>query len=94
MALDEHDHRLFVACRKPSKLLVFDTETGKCVAQLACCGDADDVFYDAELKRIFVSGGAACISVIEQTDPDHYRLLDDVPTAAGARTSFYDGASG
>src|SRR5205085_2248764 len=26
MALDEKDHRLFVGCRKPAKLLVLDTE--------------------------------------------------------------------
>jgi DNA-binding beta-propeller fold protein YncE len=94
MALDEQDHRLFVACRKPATLLVFDTETGKEVARLACCGDADDIFYDPQLKRIYVSGGAGAVSVIEHADPDHYRLLDDLATAPGARTSFYDAAHG
>jgi hypothetical protein len=29
MALDEANHRLFVGCRRPAKVLVFDTATGK-----------------------------------------------------------------
>src|SRR5438270_138810 len=33
MAIDEDHHRLFVGCRKPAKFLVYDTETGKPVAQ-------------------------------------------------------------
>jgi hypothetical protein len=29
MALDEANHRLFIGCRRPAKVLVFDTATGK-----------------------------------------------------------------
>jgi len=29
MALDEAHHRLFIGCRIPARLLVFDTESGK-----------------------------------------------------------------
>jgi YVTN family beta-propeller protein len=89
MALDEADHRLFVGCRKPAKLLVLDTETGKTVAALDCVGDTDDVFYDAAAKRIYVSGGAGAITVIEQSDPDHYRESASLATASGARTSLF-----
>ena len=35
MSLDEAHHRLFVGCRFPAKLVVFDTESGKIVASLA-----------------------------------------------------------
>jgi len=38
MALDEAHHRLFVGCRKPAKVLAFDTETGKVVAQTGLRG--------------------------------------------------------
>jgi hypothetical protein len=43
MALDEADHRLFIGCRNPAKLLVLDTETGKTVATLDIVGDTDDL---------------------------------------------------
>src|SRR5207253_8404808 len=42
MALDEANRRLFIGSRKPAKLLVLDTQTGKTVASIDCCGDTDD----------------------------------------------------
>ncbi len=89
MALDEARHRLFVVTRRPAELLVFDTGSGKLVAHLAAVGDSDDVWYDAALERIYASGGEGFISVFEQTDADHYRALAKIPTAPGARTSFF-----
>ena len=89
MALDDGNHRLFVGTRSPAKLLVFDTETDTQVTSLDSSGDADDIFYDANNKRIYVSGGEGAISVFEQTDPDTYSLLDKVDTAEGARTSLF-----
>jgi DNA-binding beta-propeller fold protein YncE len=89
MALDEANHRLFVGCRNPAKLLVLDTTTGKVVQSLDCTGDTDDLFYDAAHERVYISGGAGSISVVQQDDADHYRLVGTVPTAEGARTSFF-----
>jgi DNA-binding beta-propeller fold protein YncE len=89
MALDEPNHRLFVGCRKPAKLIVLDTADGRPVASLDIVGDTDDLYYDATLKRIYVSGGAGAVSVIEQKDPDHYEPLATIPTASGARTSLW-----
>jgi len=89
MALDDANHRLLVACRKPPQLLVLDVDTGKVVASAPCSGDADDVFYDARRKQVYLSGGAGSISVFEQLDADHYRPLATIPTATGARTSLF-----
>jgi len=89
MTLDEADHRLFVGTRSPPKLLVLDTDAGKTVASLDCPGDADDIFYDAKTKRVYVSGGAGSIGVFEQKDADHYEPLGEVSTAEGARTSLF-----
>lgn len=89
MALDEAHHRLFVGTRKPAKLLVLDTQTGKTVANLASVGDADDIFHVAETRRIYVSGGEGFIYVFEQQDANRYSLLDKIVTEKGARTSLY-----
>jgi YVTN family beta-propeller protein len=94
MALDDGNHRLFVGTRSPAKLPIFDTETGKMITSLDSSRDADDIFYDATNKRIYVSGGEGAISVFEQTDPDNYSLLDKVDTAEGARTSLFVPESG
>jgi DNA-binding beta-propeller fold protein YncE len=89
MALDETNHRLFVGFRIPSKLNVYNTETGKLVASLDSVGDADDIFYDALHKLIFVVGGKGNIDVISQQDADHYQLVTRIPTATGTRTGLW-----
>jgi DNA-binding beta-propeller fold protein YncE len=89
MALDEANHRLFVGCRKPARLLVYDTATGKQITSVPVAGDTDDVFYDSGKKRIYVSGGEGSITVIEQRNPDQYETVGKVATAPGARTSFF-----
>ncbi|HVR87036.1 MAG TPA: YncE family protein, partial [Planctomycetota bacterium] len=68
MALDEAHHRLFVGCRKPSKVLVLDTETGKEMALLTISRDTDDLFFDAPTRRIYVSAGEGFIDTIDQKD--------------------------
>jgi hypothetical protein len=89
MALDETHHRLFVGFRKPAKLTVFDTESGKVMTSLNSPGDADDIFYDGTRQRIYISGGDGFISIIQQQDADHYKTLTKIPTVLGARTSFF-----
>jgi DNA-binding beta-propeller fold protein YncE len=89
MALDEEHHRLFVGFRKPAKVAVFDTESGKNVANLDSAGDADDIFYDDSRSRIYVSGGEGVLSIFHQKDADHYEQIGKIVTAAGARTSLF-----
>ena len=91
MALDEANHRLFVATHEPARLAVIDTPSGHSVATLPCVQDADDVYYDSGRKRVYVPGGEGYISVFQQVDPDHYRLLAKVPSTLGARTAGYFG---
>jgi hypothetical protein len=94
MSLDEPDHRLFIASRAPARFAVFNTESGQLVAALPCAQDADDLYYDAARKRIYVTGGEGYISVFQQKDADHYELLAKVPSSLGARTSGYAGKIG
>jgi len=91
MALDEADHRLFVATRVPARLAAFDTGSGHLVASFPTVQDADDLYYDSARKRVYVCGGEGYISVFQQEDADHYKLLAKVQTAIGARTAGYFG---
>jgi len=89
MALDESDHRIFVVTRRPAQLVVIDSDSGAMVASVACVNDADDLYYDAGRKRIYVPGGEGFLSVIQQRDRDHYQSLAKVPTTIGARTGLW-----
>src|SRR6202030_2077222 len=66
MALDEEHHRLFVAARRPARLLVLNTDTGKVLASLPGASDTDDMAYDATRKRIYVPSGEGFIFVYPQ----------------------------
>jgi DNA-binding beta-propeller fold protein YncE len=89
MALDEGNHRLFIGCRRPARVLIYDTTTGKTVGSADTVGDTDDLFYDTARKRLYVSGGEGFIDVLQQSDPNHLTRVAQIPTAAGARTSLF-----
>lgn len=89
MSLDEPGRRLFVGSRVPPSLKVIDTDSGKPVAHLGTDGDPDDIFFDSSRRRIYVSCGAGFIDVFQELDPDHYREISRVATAAGGRTSLW-----
>src|SRR5437016_7930718 len=89
MALDEANHRLFVGCRLPSKLVVLNAESGEIVAKTDISGDTDDVFYDSKRHRIYAICGAGKIDIIEQADRNNYKTLAKIDTAAGARTGLF-----
>ncbi|MCL4402729.1 MAG: hypothetical protein M1436_08725, partial [Acidobacteria bacterium] len=85
MALDEAGGRLFVGCRNPPEVLVMETHAGRILARFRCPGDADDLFYDAARKRIYVTGGDGTLAVFD----NQYRQVSSIVTAGGARTSLW-----
>lgn len=89
MALDEKDHRLFVTTRTPPEVVVLDTDSGNVIARVQSVGHADDMWFDAARKRIYVSGGSGFISVIQQDDVTHYRDIAQIRTVSGGRTSCF-----
>jgi DNA-binding beta-propeller fold protein YncE len=89
MLLDEADRRVFVGTRKPSRLTVFDMDSGKVVASIPTAGDMDDMFYDAGRKRIYVAGGEGFLGVVQQVDADHYTDMGKYATALGTRTGVW-----
>jgi len=88
IVLDEPNHRLFTATRKPAQFIVFDTDTGKVVTSLPCVGVNSDMSLDVSRKRIYVTGSETA-SVFEQRDADHYEHIAEVPTAYRAKSSIF-----
>ena len=88
IVLDESNHRLFVASRKPAQFIVFNSDTGKVVTSLPCVGVNSDMSFDVARKRIYVTGSERA-SVFEQVDADHYKHIAEVPTAYRAKSSIF-----
>lgn len=89
MAFDETNHRLFIGCRNPAKLVVLNTDSGDVVTTVDISGDPDDVFYDAKRRRLYAICGAGYVEIIGQADPNTYKPGAKVPTANGARTGLF-----
>jgi hypothetical protein len=73
--------------RKPGKLLVLDTNTGKVVFSAPTVNHADDLTFDERMKRIHIAGDGS-VDVFKQSDPDHYDLMETIPTRFLAQTAF------
>jgi hypothetical protein len=99
IAMDTAHRRLFVSCRggaeiKPS-LIVMDADKGAVLFSTEIGGGSDGILYDAGRRRIFSSNGvSANLSVVEQQDADHYRLLETLGTRAAVRTLALDRQTG
>jgi len=97
MALDRIRHRLFVGTRIPPELTVYDSLSGKEIQSLPAPETMDGVYYDANLKRVYMTGGRwygtpeaspGCIYVYQQKDPDHYDVISQIKTRPGSGTSL------
>ena len=86
MALDAAGSRLLVGYRFPATLAAFDTRTGKRISQATSCGDADDVFYDAKRKRVYMSCGEGFLATFDASGADLTEIAR-TRTQPGARTA-------
>ena len=89
MALDGDSYRLFTVYRSSSQLSVIDTNTGKLVTKLDVVKDADDIWFDAENKQIYITGGEGYLDIISQKDQNTYQEIAKIPTGQGGRTSLF-----
>lgn len=90
--IDKAGHRLLLGCRSTKPVFIaMDADSGNVVASLPIGTEVNALFYDHETKRIFTAnGGDGSLTVIEQQDANHYRLLENVSTRPGARMMAYD----
>src|SRR5437879_1756635 len=88
MALDEGHHRLFVGCRIPAQLAVFDTESGKIVASPTIVEHTDDLFFDSGKGRIYILG-EGFIEAWQEKGPDQYERIGRYATPADGRTGLF-----
>jgi DNA-binding beta-propeller fold protein YncE len=88
MALDAAHSTAMVVFRDPARLVTFDVNTGQPTSTVMTCGDADDVFFDAKHRRVYVSCGDGNVDAWQQ-DGSAYRHLNSIKTASGARTSLF-----
>jgi DNA-binding beta-propeller fold protein YncE len=88
MALDPSRTVAAVVFRGPPRLVTFNANTGRPTGNLKSCVDADDAFFDAKRRRVYVSCGAGSVDVW-QRDGSALHRLGPFTTASDARASLF-----
>jgi DNA-binding beta-propeller fold protein YncE len=89
LAFDAEHHAIYVACRQPAILLTIDADSGKEISRFPTVGGADDLFYDAALRRVYVIGGAGEVHVYQVDAQKRLKPLGALHTAVGAKTALF-----
>jgi DNA-binding beta-propeller fold protein YncE len=90
MAIDTAARRLFIACGKNAKLVIFDLNRHRVIASVPVGIGPDSVAYDPELHRIYVTGLVGKLSVMSQTAADTYHVVDSIYLHFNAHTLAID----
>jgi DNA-binding beta-propeller fold protein YncE len=88
VAFDEQHNLLFVACRTPARLVVLDGDSGREIADLPADPGADDLFYDAELQRIYLIAGSGAVDVYQMGANKTVHSLGATATSPGSKTGL------
>jgi hypothetical protein len=88
LSYDGVNQRLFVGCK--DGFVALDATSGKLVGRSMMCSGVDAGGFDPDKKWIFESCGEGVISVIRQTTPNYYELIETIPTQLVARTMTFD----
>jgi YVTN family beta-propeller protein len=90
MAADLAHGRIFSGCDN-KMIAVTDMKTGKLVTTFPIGDGVDADRFDPATGYIFASNGeSGTLTVAHEDTPDKYTVLDNVPTAKGARTMELD----
>ena len=93
IAIDRATRRLFTSCIN-ERLVVLDADSGKLLTTLPIGKFSDAAAFDPTRKRVFSSNGEGTLTVIAENGPNDFTVIDNVPTAKGARTMAVDPDSG
>src|SRR5207244_881589 len=84
MAMDAKTKRLFVGCSN-SLLMVISAADGHVVSKVPIGKGNDAVVFDAEMGLVFASNGDGTLSIVKETAPGSYGVVQSVATKKGAR---------
>jgi DNA-binding beta-propeller fold protein YncE len=89
LAMDVAHKRLFSVCAN-QKMVVLDATDGHQVAVQTIGSDPDAAGFDAGTSNVFSSNADGTLTIIHQTDADHYSVAANLTTATDARTLAVD----
>lgn len=92
LAFDKVHHRLFSTCHN-KEMVVLDSQTGKVLATVPIGSGVDGAVFDTSTGSAISSNGEGSLTVVKETRPGTFDVVQTVPTQRGARTITIDPVS-
>ena len=90
LAIDRKHHRLFTVCEN-EMMAVVDATNGHVVTTVPTGKGTDAAAFDDDRQLAFASNGqSATLTVVHESSPDQYDVVDNVATQRSARTMALD----
>ena len=89
MGLDPEHHRVFSGCHN-KVMAVLDTEAGRVIAMVPIGEGVDGNGYDPGTGLVFSSNGDGTLTVVKESSPGQFDVVEIVSTQRGARTMAID----
>ena len=92
LALDAAHRRSFSVCSNAA-MTILDTGDGRAIATLPIGHGVDGAEFDPDSQNVFSSNGEGTLTVVHESDPEHFAVTQTLATAKGARTMALDPAT-
>jgi len=90
LAIDRKHHRLFTVCENEMMAIV-DATNGHVITTMPTGKGTDAAAFDDERQLAFASNGqSGTLTVVHESSPDKYEVVDNVTTQRSARTMALD----
>jgi len=90
LAIDAKNGRLFAACGGTKTMAVLDASNGALLATLPIGDHVDGAGFDPATGCAFASNGDGTMTVVRETSPGAFAVVQTVATKQGARTMAVD----
>ena len=90
LAIDRSGGRLFAGCCGNNVMVVIDLQTRKVLTTLPIGKGVDGCGFDPATSEAFASCGDGTLTVIKETKPGTFEVVQTASTATGARTMTID----
>jgi DNA-binding beta-propeller fold protein YncE len=85
LAIDPASRRLYSVCDNKT-MVVMNADNGKVVTTVAIGDGPDAVGFDSYTKTIYSSNSDGTLTVVQEVNPNEYKVVENVPTQKRART--------
>jgi YVTN family beta-propeller protein len=92
LALDVAHHRTFSVCAN-GKMSILDSRTGQSIAIVPIGLHADGAAFDSDRQDAFSSNGDGTLTIVHESDADHFNVTQTLKTLPGSKTMALDGSS-